>query len=346
MSTERPPRILHLCLNTAGDPLGLSRGERALGFESDVLVYDRHPFGYPSDFDLALSGAGPVGRVRRRLAGLRLAIRYDVLHFEYGHSLIHWLMRGRLLTEIPVLRRMGKTILASFMGDDARPPEANPWGFDEPEYLEFQRRYQAPRRELMLRNADRTFYVNPDLRRWLPGAEFRPYASVDPRAIEPAPFPPSEEIVVVHAPSNRGIKGTEHVIEAVEVLRGDGVPVRLDLVEGVSHEEARSRYAGAHIAVDQLNIGWYGVFAVEMMALGRPVLCRITEGEPGDNPFGEELPIVRSSPETVREDLRALCADAARREELGAAGRRFVEAHHDPRTVARRALEGLVPIPA
>jgi hypothetical protein len=346
MSPERPPRILHLCLNTAGDPLGLSRGERALGFESDVLVYDRHPFGYESDFDLALSEAGPLAGVRRRLAALRLAARYDVLHFEYGHTLIHRLFRGRLLTEIPMLKRMGKTILASFMGDDARPPEANPWGFDDPDYLEFQRRYQAPRRELMLRNADRTFYVNPDLRRWLPGAEFRPYASVDPRAIEPAPLPSQDEIVIVHAPSHRGIKGTEHVIAAVEALRADGVAVRLDLVEGVSHAEARSRYAGAHIAVDQLNVGWYGVFAVEMMALGRPVLCRIIEDEPGDNPFGEELPIVRSSPGTVREDLRALCTDVARREDLGAASRRFVEAHHDPLNVARRALQGLVPIPA
>jgi glycosyltransferase involved in cell wall biosynthesis len=198
----------------------------------------------------------------------------------------------------------------------------------------------------MLRNADRTFYVNPDLRRWLPGAEFRPYASVDPLAIDPPPLPPDDEVVVVHAPSHRGIKGTEHVIAAVESLQADGLPVRLDLVEGVSHEEARARYAGAHLAVDQLNIGWYGVFAVEMMALGRPVVCRIVEDEPGDNPFGADLPIVRSSPETLREDLRALCSDAGRRQELGAASRRFVEASHDPRVVARRALEGVVPLPS
>ena len=73
--------------------------------------------------------------------------------------------------------------------------------------------------------------------------------------------------LVVHAPSNREKKGTRCVIEACAEL-----PVELDIVEGVPHDVARERYARADIVVDQLNAGWHGVFALEAMALGKPVV--------------------------------------------------------------------------
>ena len=54
-----------------------------------------------------------------------------------------------------------------------------------------------------------------------------------------APLPADDiraefDLVVVHAPSNRARKGTEYVIAACERL-----PVELDIVEGVPHDEAR-----------------------------------------------------------------------------------------------------------
>jgi hypothetical protein len=42
-------------------------------------------------------------------------------------------------------------------------------------------------------------------------------------------------------------------------------------------------------------------------------------------------------------DLRAMIAQRERRLELAAAGRAFVERHHDPRTIARDILRGLAP---
>jgi hypothetical protein len=71
----------------------------------------------------------------------------------------------------------------------------------------------------------------------------------------------------------------------------------------------------------------------------------VRDESPGDNPFGDELPIVRSSPATILRDVRVLVEDASLRRELGAAGRRFVERHHDPQSVARQVLDGLVPLP-
>lgn len=343
---SRKPRILHLPWNIAGNPLGLSRGERELGLRSDVAVLAAHDFGYEADIDLDL-GAREDRRAQLKKATFlaRAVLRYDVFHFNFGRTLFHRFEEGRLRTEIPWLKRRGKVVLATFQGDDARPPSANPYGPQDPAYLEMQRTLQPARRELMLENADRVFFVNPDLRRWLPGGEFRPYASVDARRIQPAPPPDREEVVVVHAPSDRGIKGTERVIEVVDSLRAEGLPVRLDLVEGMSHSEAMARFAGADLAVDQLNIGWYGGFAVELMALGRPVICHVHEDEPGDNPFGDRLPIVRADGASLPDALRGLVNDRERRRRLGEESRRFAEAEHDPVRIARANLEGLVELP-
>ena len=220
----RPARILHAPWNIGGNPIGLSRAERELGFESRVLVLGPHEFGYEADIDLELAGRGGRGvTVRRAIESLR-ELRYDVIHFNFGQTIHHWLdRRGRLHTELPLLKRAGKRILATFQGDDARPPHANPAAEYTPEGLAEQERFQAQRRDALLRYADRVFYLNPDLRRFLPGAEFRPYANVDPAALEPTPLPNGEETVIAHAPSDRAQKGTEHVIDAVNSLAAEGL---------------------------------------------------------------------------------------------------------------------------
>jgi glycosyltransferase involved in cell wall biosynthesis len=142
--------------------------------------------------------------------------------------------------------------------------------------------------------------------------------------------------VIVHAPSSRRRKGTEHVVAACE-----GLDVDLELVEGLRHDEAFERYRSADIVVDQLNAGWYGVFAIEAMALGKPVVAflheeavRLTE-----QAFATKVPIVSATAESLRETLRPLVADAAARRELGAASRAYVERVHDLERVADRLLD-------
>src|SRR5207237_6421408 len=121
--------------------------------------------------------------------------------------------------------------------------------------------------------------------------------------------------LVVHAPSNRTRKGTEHVIEACRQL-----DVELEIVEGLHHDEARRRYERADIVVDQLNAGWYGLFAIEAVALGKPVVTflhdetvRRTEAA-----LGVRVPIVSATAETLAERLRPLVASPEERRRVGA----------------------------
>ncbi len=342
MSRDGWPRILHAPLDIGGHAYGLSRAERELGLQSDVAVVASGPFGYETDIDLRAGTDRPVWlRFARRGAFLARALRkYDLFHFNFGLTLLTVRQFGHVFDELALLKRLGKTVFVTYQGSDVRPAASCPCG--RPDCLAFDRyRQKAARRAL--RFADRVFYLNPDLREWLPGATFCPYASLDPRLVLPSPEPDSDEIVVVHAPTDVNVKGTKHVVAAVEALDSEGLSVRLDLVQSVSRQEVIERVRQAHIVVDQVMIGWYGGFAVEAMACGRPVLAYIREDVPDDNPFGEQLPIVRTTPEVLTDDLRALVTDTGLRQRAAEQGRRFVEEQHDPRAVARHVLAGYAP---
>jgi glycosyltransferase involved in cell wall biosynthesis len=139
----------------------------------------------------------------------------------------------------------------------------------------------------------------------------------------------------VHAPSNREKKGTRYVIEACEKLELD-----LEIVEGVRHDEARERYARADIVVDQLNAGWHGVFALEAMALGKPVIAHLDEEtvEQSAEGYGIRVPIVPATKDTLVEALRPLAEDPATRQKIGAESRAYVEQVHDIDHIADRLL--------
>jgi glycosyltransferase involved in cell wall biosynthesis len=334
-------RIVHLPTGTGGNPLGLSLAERELGFQSEVVDFAPAYMAYPADrvFDLADRGVAARAAIRLRFIAGALR-RYDVFHFNAGASAIALRTRGRVFTELGLLKRLGKTVVVTWQGCDARPQAACP-GCRRPDCAAddpWRPRYA----EAMLKHADRAVYVNPDLRRYLPGAKFLPYASVDAASIKPRAVPEREEVVVAHAPTDTNVKGTPHVVAAVEQLRADGLNVGLDLIERVARSEAMERIARADLLVDQLHIGWYGGVAVEAMALGRPVVCSIDESE---NPFGAALPIVRADAHTLKDVLAGLIADRERRITLAAEGRAFALSEHDPRAIVRRYYEGLVPFP-
>ena len=279
------PRILHAPLDVGGHAFGLSRAERELGLRSDVAVVAPGPFGYETDIDLHAGRDRPVWlRFARRGAFLAGALRkYDLFHFNFGLTLLSVRQFGRVIDELALLKRFGKTVFVTYQGCDLRPKANCPCR--KPGCYEYDR-YRRPAARRALRLADRVFYLNPDLREWLPGATFCAYANIDHRQVDPSPDPGGDEIVVLHAPTDVDVKGTRHVVDAVERLRAEGLPVRLDLVQKVSRQEVLARCARAHVVVDQLLLGWYGGFAVESMASGRPVLAYVREDQPEDNPFG------------------------------------------------------------
>jgi glycosyltransferase involved in cell wall biosynthesis len=272
------------------------------------VVFDRGRLHPEADWSL-----GRRGGLARRLAiqgraFARLLPQTDLFHFYFGLTLLPKSI------QFPVLRATRRRSVFHFLGSDIRGKT--------PDELAYGLR------------ADARIVGSYDAIRWVPDAHVVP-PGLDLREYEPRPPSDSPRPLVVHAPSNRAKKGTQHVIDACARL-----PVELDLVEGVPHEEARARYARADIVVDQLNAGWHGVFALEAMALGKPVVSHLKPDvvERSAEAFGVRVPIVPATSETLAEALAGLVESSTRRRQLGAAGRAYVERVHDIDRVADRLI--------
>ena len=118
------------------------------------------------------------------------------------------------------------------------------------------------------------------------------FSTSDDIAIPVEPDEP-KRVVVAHSPSNRAKKGTDSIIETLELAKrdideerkwwdgggweGGPAPLDLDIIEGVGYRECRERRARAHVFVDQMHAatGGFGASAVEALAQGCAVLADI-----------------------------------------------------------------------
>ena len=145
--------------------------------------------------------------------------------------------------------------------------------------------------------AERVFVLNPELAHDVPRAEFLPYACVDVEAIAPA-WPRTEgPITILHAPSDPAKKGTRFVREAVRRLQRRHKILYVEITRA-PHAEAMKLYAQADLVIDQLLAGWYGGFAVETMAMGKPVVCYVRAEDLQFVPpaMAAELPLIPCAP--------------------------------------------------
>ena len=301
-------RVTHCPVNFAGIGWTNVQALRRKGVDARLVVFKRETLHPEADVDLNLPPEFWLGLPRQFAAMARLLPRTDVFHFYFGHTLLPKKL------QFPLLRATGKKSVFHFIGSDIRGKT--------PEQLAYGRK------------ADAQIVGSYDALRWVPEAEVIP-PGIDLSAIEPRPPRADGRIRVVHAALSRSRKGTEHVIAACERLG-----VELDLVENVHHAEARARYAQADVIVDQLNAGWYGLFAIEAMALGKPVLSFLHEEAVSrtEAAFGVEVPIVNVTKETLADRLRPLVESGEERRRLGAASRAYVERLHDVDVTADRLL--------
>lgn len=364
-------RVLHCPTLIGGHAYSLAKAERRLGIESRCIALAPHPFGYPADE--WLSGGGLLATHIARWQLLATALRsYDIVHFNFGETAMPqrvpvmptrstrfppWVRRlynlyaGALeQRDLRWLKARGKTVVVTFQGDDARQGEYLRAHFsisqvDEADYYSVESdRLKRERVAAFARYADGIFALNPDLLHILPvGARFLPYANVDVRNIEPVPPKATHAPVLLHAPTHRGGKGTRFLVEAVNRLKAEGIPFEFVLVEGLQHGEAMKLYARSDLLVDQLLAGWYGGLAVELMALGKPVIAYLREADLGFLPpaMRDALPVINATPQSIYEVLKEWLT--VRRNELpvrGAQSRKYVETWHDPIRIAE-SLKGV-----
>ena len=165
------------------------------------------------------------------------------------------------------------------------------------------------------------------------------------------PNSPDSKVRIMHSFASNGrdfegknIKGSPFVLQAVDKLITEGLPVELLYATGIPSNLMRFKQAEADIIVDQLIYGWWGSTSLEGMALGKPVVCYL-------NPQFEEnfyrtfpeyegnLPIVRASTSSIESVLRQLVNEPELRINYGMQSRKFAESFLNSRENAKELVD-------
>lgn len=291
-------KILHLPTTTGGNSIGLARAERKLGFHSDVLITDKNPLKYHADLIVKNNLFHNYKYINRFFLEIQKLIKffqvrnkYDVYHFNFGSSLLSYPHPKLYLLDLPYYNKNAK-IVVTYNGCDARQKYAT---LKRTKYaacanekcyggvcnnikVEHSR---AAKIKIFDKYSDHIYSVNPDLLYFLPErSNFIPYTVANWDQIKPVNYKINNKIKIVHSPTNRECKGSEHIINAIKILNKKySSKIDFILVENMPYEQALKIYEQADLVIDQLLIGYYGAFAVEVMKMGKPLMVYINEND-------------------------------------------------------------------
>lgn len=141
----------------------------------------------------------------------------------------------------------------------------------------------------------------------------------------PAPNGSHNPLIFLHCPSNRAIKGTEHIIQAAEEIQAEGYELSLIVLERMPHECVLRAIGRADVVIDQLLIGWYGMAAIEAWALHKPVICHIRPDLPA-------APACPADPSTIKDAMREMLKYPETRDMWAKRGYDYVRKTHNVRT--------------
>lgn len=289
-------KILHLPTTTGGNAWGLSQAERALGYHSDVLIADKNPLKYQADIIIKnnlFHNNKYIDKffleVKKIISFFQIRNKYDIYHFNFGSSLLSYPLPSLYLLDLPYYNRRAK-IIVTYNGCDARQKYAT---LKRTQYAACANnncyngicndikveQARAQKISIFDKYANHIYSVNPDLLYFLPErAKFVPYTIANWTNTTPPSYQPRKKLKIVHSPTNRECKGSDHIIQAIQILNKKySNYIDFTLVENMPYEKAQEVYRQADLVIDQLLIGYYGAFTVEVMKMGKPVMVYINE---------------------------------------------------------------------
>lgn len=352
------PKVIHLPTSTGNNAYYLSKAEKKF-ITSHTLyafiskksnIYDNTE----GDYNLSLSSFRLFSLIKLTIIYIKIIFKYDVFHFNSGKTLTA--MRSSLLSlyfmriELMILKLLKKKIIVTFQGSDAR--QSNYCiinykftHYNNPHVINNLLIDERKRKKIRIfdRFADLMYTTQPDLKNVLPDrTNFRALTKIDVCEIHPNynNYNSNKPFVIVHAPSNRLVKGTQIIEAAINQLIDEGYSINFHLIENISNKSALKIYAKADLAIDQIFVGWYGGFAVELMALGKPVMCYVRESDMIHIPIKmkNEMPIINTNPENITNDLRKVINNRHELNLVAKKSRIFVENWHDINKIARNIM--------
>lgn len=340
---HRRLRVLHGVSGQANQPYTLARALAARGHYADSCSIANHPFQYNTTYNIRPPRAGKFGDQTAYLS--QLIDHYDIFHF---HARSFYSPMGHLnypsLLDMIWLKSIGKKVFFHYRGSEIRNEKKfrnkNTFSFSENEvearkiFNDFPPKNKVWLKRIVSAVCDGIFVVDDELKEHVGHDCIIVPRAVDSTFLEATPHQMKTSVTIVHAPSRAEVKGSPFLISAVKKLQSEGFSCELKLLQGVPHNKVIEECRKADIVVDQLRLGWYGVFSIEALALGKPVICYV---RPDISSLDSgNIPIVNATPDNIYHVLKDLINDPDKRQILGRKGRAYFERVHDADQVAAK----------
>lgn len=177
------------------------------------------------------------------------------------------------------------------------------------------------------------FVSTPDLLRHAPGSVWCPIV-VQPEEwkSQRAAWPSSRRPIVVHAPSNPLLKGSDEIEPALRRMEAEGL-IEYRVIRGIPYSEMPKRYAEADIVLDHFLIGNYSMVTIEALASGCLVIGHVDEHSRRAvlDATGLEVPVLEADVRSLEAVLRRAIRGGEEVDDLLARGADFVEHVHNGR---------------
>jgi len=341
-------KVLHLPVNIASQISSTVRALKDVGVDARGLVFNNTD----TQDGLGIETYKIVPRREHPLLGIKQSIPFwiaaykairwaDVIHWHYSEHALPFNL------DLSMAARLNKACIVEFWGSDIRIPEVaiadNPY---------MARLYDSfPQMKITREQSRNTqkHFANYGFDCLIPGNELMPHVQKD---IFPSPYntmarvvladfepkypdPDCTKPVVLHAPSHKGKKFSNYIVQTVKKLK-EKHDIDFRLITGLKHSNAIAAIRECDFLIDEIAPGEYGLAAIEAMALGKPSVNYI---KPSIKPLlPEELPIVNANADTLEEVLEKLITDAQSRYEIGRRGREYVEKYHDAHKIAYQLI--------
>jgi len=249
--------------------------------------------------------------------------RYDIWHFNYMEVFFFYPLN------LFILKILGKKVVCTFRGSEVRPVEKTGW-------VNLEKRM---RMNFFCFFADKIVLTGPFLVDYVSRFDtIIPYGRDVKTLAALVEGQNKQKIVVLHAPSQSRIKGTEHIKKVFRRLRKFSPQAEFKIIQGIEHQKLLREIAKADIIIDQLLVGWYGGLAAEAMAMGKVVMAFINPSYLQYVDFAADLPLVNTNIWFLERDLKDLLAHPEDLKLRGAESQKFAYKYHDSRKIAKQYL--------
>jgi hypothetical protein len=318
----------------AGVGTRLEHGFSSLGYRADFYFFNRHSFQYSGGKHLKFSKNIFISRIQKLIFLIRVLFQYD--YIIYICSGTGFLSHGN---EVRLYKLFRKNTMIIYTGCDVRMPsvvEKFKWNTCTDCTRENKDLVgcNIPVKEKRIRREELYFrhIVSPLECGGFIKTEYNNILfPVDLGKLRNSAetLLPHQKLRILHASTNRNYKGTKYILDAIDRLSSE-YDFDFKFVENISIDELYQEIKNSDLIIDGLLAGFTGLFSIESMALGKPVICYIRE-----DLVTENMPIINADPDTIYERIREILVKPQILNQIGIMSRKYVEEYHSDAKVCR-----------